>query len=169
MSTCTQTHRHTKLKTGLSTSASILLIRSHTSIPKNRNLSVEPRDQNKPASNSFSRRLGACSSQLQPQNQTATAQENLFPIPAGVGRVLRVGGATPRCVGGSLGGLRGELAKGRWGILSTAGEICILGAGSAIARGAPHSSACWIGSCVRGRPSAGFSLKKSGARKKDQA
>lgn len=67
---------------------------------------------------------------------------------AGVGRVLRVGGATPRCVGGSLGGLRGELAKGRRGIL---------GAGSAIARGAPHSSACWVGSCVRGRSTAGFS------------
>lgn len=96
----------------------------------------------------------------------AKAREKWFSIPAGVGRVLRVGGATPRCVGGSLGGLRGELAKGRWSILSAAGEICILGAGSAIARGAPHSSACWIGSCVRGRPSAGFSLKKKGVKEK---
>lgn len=90
----------------------------------------------------------------------AHAKTGVLSIPAGVGRVLRVGGATPRCVGGSLGGLRGELAKGRWGILSTAGEICILGAGSTIARGAPHSSACWVGSCVRGRSSAGFSLEK---------
>lgn len=56
-----------------------------------------------------------------------------------------------------MGGLRGELAKGRWGVLSAAGEACVLGAGGAIARSAHHSSACWVGSCVRGGAAAGFS------------
>ena len=74
--------------------------------------------------------------------------EGLSAAPAGVGRVLRVGGAAPRRVGGSLGGLRGELAKGRRGVLSAAGEACVLGAGGAVARSAHHSRACREGSCV---------------------
>lgn len=100
-------------------------------------------------------------------SQNLGVPEDIYSVPAGVGRVLRVGGAAPRCVGGSLGGLRGELAKGRWGVLSAAGEACVLGAGGAIARSAHHSSACWVGSCVRGA-AAGFSLtRKNGAWRKE--
>lgn len=90
-------------------------------------------------------------------------------VPAGVGRVLRVGSAAPRRVGGSLGGLRGELAEGRWGVLSAAGEACVLGTGGAIARSAHHGSACWVGSCVRGGAAAGLSLEgESGAGRKEK-
>lgn len=92
-------------------------------------------------------------------SQNLRVPEGMCPVPAGVGRVLRVGSAAPRCVGSSLGGLRGELAKGRRRVLSAAGEACVLGAGGAIARSAHTSRACWVGSCVRGGAAAGFSLR----------
>ena len=102
-------------------------------------------------------------------SQNLGVPEGVSAVPAGVGRILRVGGAAPRRVGGSLGGLRGELAEGRWGVLSAAGEARVLGAGGAIARSAHHSSACWEGSCVGGGAAAGFSLEgESGAGKKEK-